>query len=110
VRGLGGPRLTGVQLTALFARMGQRPYYAAGPNGWSDIGDDWIGPDPLWKRLEFASAVGQGMANASLNPLAVGDEILGPNLTPATRDAVARAESPAQGLALLLVSPEFQRR
>lgn len=110
VRGLGGPRLTGVQLTALFARMGQRPYYAAGPNGWSDIGDDWIGPDPVWKRLEFASAVGQGMASAGLNPLAVGDEILGPGLTPTTRDAVARAESPAQGLALLLVSPEFQRR
>ena len=35
---------------------------------------------------------------------------LAPHLTPATRDAIAKAESPAQGLALLLVSPEFQRR
>ncbi|MGA0602033.1 DUF1800 domain-containing protein [Caulobacter sp. KR2-114] len=110
VRGLGGPKLTGVQLTALFSRMGQRPYFAAGPNGWSDIGADWIGPDPVWKRLEFASAVGQGMASAGLNPLSVGDDILGPQMTHATRDAIARAESPAQGLALLLVSPEFQRR
>jgi len=110
VRGLGGPQLNGVQLTALFSRMGQRPYFAAGPNGWSDIGADWIGPDAVWKRLEFAHAVGQGMASAGLNPLAVGDDILGPQMSPATRDAVGRAESPAQGLALLLVSPEFQRR
>ena len=110
MRGLGGPRLTGVQLTALFTRMGQRPYFAQGPNGWSDIGDDWIGPDPVWKRLEFASAVSRGVANAGLNPLVVGGDILGPGLTPATRDAIAKAESPAQGLALLLVSPEFQRR
>jgi uncharacterized protein (DUF1800 family) len=110
LRGLGGPPLTAVQLSAIFSRMGQRPYFAAGPNGWSDIGDDWIGPDPVWKRLEFASAVSQGMANAGLNPLSVGDDILGPGFTPAARDAIARAESPAQGLALLLVSPEFQRR
>ena len=110
VRGLGGPALTGVQLSALFSRMGQRPYFAAGPNGWSDIGADWIGPDPVWKRLEFAHVVGQGMASAGVNPLSVGDDILGPQMSHATRDAIARAESPAQGLALLLVSPEFQRR
>jgi uncharacterized protein (DUF1800 family) len=110
VRGLGGPRLNGVQLTALFTRMGQRPYFAGGPNGWSDIGDDWLGPDPVWKRLEFASAVGEGMASAGLSPLSVGEQMLGPSMTSATRDAIARAESPAQGLALLLVSPEFQRR
>lgn len=110
VRGLGGPRLTGPQLSALFSRMGQRPYFAAGPNGWSDVGADWIGPDAVWKRLEFAHAIGQGMASAGVNPLSVGDDILGPQMSHATRDAIARAESPAQGLALLLVSPEFQRR
>ncbi len=110
VRALGGPKLNGVQLTALFSRMGQRPYYAAGPNGWSDVGADWIGPDPLWKRLEFASAVGAGMANAGASPITVAEACLGPSLTSQTREAIAKAESPAQGLALLLVSPEFQRR
>src|SRR6185312_11671578 len=78
VRAIGAPHLTGVQLTALFNRMGQRPYYAAGPNGWSDVGDDWIGPDPLWKRLEFASAIGAGVANAGVNPMTVADNALGP--------------------------------
>jgi uncharacterized protein (DUF1800 family) len=32
------------------------------------------------------------------------------SLSDATRTAIARAESPADGLALLLVSPEFVRR
>jgi len=31
-------------------------------------------------------------------------------LSEPTRSAIARAESPAEGLALLLVSPEFVRR
>jgi uncharacterized protein (DUF1800 family) len=40
---------------------------------------------------------------------------LGPRLMPgalgaATTQAIARAESPGQGLALLLVAPEFLRR
>jgi uncharacterized protein (DUF1800 family) len=32
------------------------------------------------------------------------------SLSDASRTAIARAESPAEGLALLLVSPEFVRR
>jgi uncharacterized protein (DUF1800 family) len=36
--------------------------------------------------------------------------VLPGTLTDATRTAIARAESPQEGLALLLVSPEFVRR
>jgi uncharacterized protein (DUF1800 family) len=38
------------------------------------------------------------------------DSALGPLLNPETRTQIARAASPAQGLALLFASPEFQRR
>ncbi len=110
VRGMGGPPLNGMQLAALLGRMGQRPYYAAGPNGWADVEGEWIGPDPVWKRLEWASTVSKYMATASGDPAVLGDALLGPGLTEATRKAIQRAESPAQGLAILLVSPEFQRR
>ena len=41
---------------------------------------------------------------------AVMDAALGPLASPETRQALARAESRSQGLALLLMSPEFQRR
>jgi uncharacterized protein (DUF1800 family) len=42
--------------------------------------------------------------------MALLDDILGPVASPATRDAVARAETREQAFALLIMSPEFQRR
>ena len=44
------------------------------------------------------------------NPSTLLDAIIGPAASPETRQAIARAESKQQGLALLLMSPEFQRR
>jgi uncharacterized protein (DUF1800 family) len=45
-----------------------------------------------------------------MKPGALADDVLGPTLSKATAQAIARAESPAQGLTLLLASAEFQRR
>ena len=44
------------------------------------------------------------------DPVILADEALGPLLRPETRTLIQRAASPAQGLALLFASPEFQRR
>jgi uncharacterized protein (DUF1800 family) len=46
----------------------------------------------------------------TLNPLDALDEIAGSAASPETRQAIARAESKQQGLAILLMSPEVQRR
>ena len=43
-------------------------------------------------------------------PLELVSDILGPNVSAATRETVARAESREQAYALLMLSPEFQRR
>ena len=110
MRALGGPRLKGFQLTALFDRMGQKPYFAPGPDGWADIAANWIGPDPVWKRIEWADAAGKAMATTDLDPAVLAKDTLGPNVSPATLEAIRRAESPAQGLSLLLASADFQRR
>jgi uncharacterized protein (DUF1800 family) len=110
VRAMGGPRLTGLQLIAVFDRMGQKPYWAPGPDGWADVAANWIGPDPIWKRIEWADAAGKAMANAGMDPAALAADVLGPTVSPATLEAITRADSPAQGLALLLASSEFQRR
>ena len=110
MRAMGGPRLTGRQLTAMFDRMGQKPYWSPGPDGWADVAANWIGPDPVWKRIEWADAAGKAMATSGTDPVVLAQEALGPNLGPATLEAIKRAESPAQGLALMLASPEFQRR
>jgi uncharacterized protein (DUF1800 family) len=110
VRALNGPPLKGMQLVALLDRMGQRPYWPPGPDGWSDIQDGWIGADAVWKRLEWASILAQGYAAANIDPATIADAALGPQMSAATLQAVRAAESPAQGLALFLVSPDFQRR
>ncbi|MCA8886024.1 MAG: DUF1800 domain-containing protein [Hyphomonadaceae bacterium] len=99
----------GAGIAALGA-MGQRPYAAPGPDGWADIADAWLTADLVWKRLEFAQAYSPRIARADLDPMSLGEACLGPLLSDETRTAVSRAESPAQGLALLCGAPEMQRR
>ncbi len=110
VRALGGPPLTGVQLLALLDRMGQRPFWAPRPDGWADAEPAWIGADAVWKRVEWANILATGRAAATDDPVAIAQAALGPGLGPETLSAVKNAETPAQGLALFLASPEFQRR
>lgn len=95
---------------AALSSMGQRPYAAPGPDGWADIADAWLTADLVWKRLEFAQAYATRIGRADVDPMQIGEACLGPLLSDETRTAVARAESPAQGLALLYGAPEMQRR
>jgi uncharacterized protein (DUF1800 family) len=97
------------QILAPFQLLGQRPYSPGSPAGWPDTADRWDGPDALLKRIEWAAAVGDRIANR-IQPLSIGEQSLGAALSERTRTAVARAASAAQGVTLLLASPEFQRR
>jgi uncharacterized protein (DUF1800 family) len=90
--------------------MGQTPYNPPGPNGWPDVQGEWLGADSVWKRFEWANQAAQSVASTTMNPGALAGDVLGPSLSQATAQAIARAESPAQGLTLLLASAEFQRR
>jgi uncharacterized protein (DUF1800 family) len=96
-------------MLAPFQLLGQRPYTPGSPAGWPDTAREWDGPDALLKRIEWATAVGKRMG-AKVQPLEVGSQSLGDALAERTRVAISRAESGAQGLTLLLASPEFQRR
>ena len=89
--------------------MGHRPLAAPQPNGWSDAAADWAAPDSIVKRISFA----QGFANAHApraEPLQLADATLGARLSPDTAAAIRRAESRPEAFAILLMSPEFQRR
>lgn len=90
--------------------MGQRIYGAPGPDGWSDRAESWLSADLVYKRIEFAQSYGERIARADVDARAIGEEALGPLFSSETRQAVQRAESPAQALAILFASPEFQRR
>jgi uncharacterized protein (DUF1800 family) len=110
VRTMGGPPLQGRQLMASLNEMGQRPYMSPGPDGWSDQQDYWLSPDGVWKRIEWAQLAGRALAGSISQPDAYADEVFGATLSTSTRAAIGRAESPAQGLTLLLTSPELMRR
>jgi len=89
--------------------LGHRPYTAPQPNGWPDQAADWASPDAMVKRLSFA----QGFAGAHtpmLDPIQVAQAALGARLSPATYTTIKRAETRQEAFAILLMSPEFQRR
>ena len=89
--------------------MGQRPFFPPSPQGWPDTAAAWANADGLWKRIEWSSALAERVGTR-VDPLAVAESAYGPALSGATRLAIARAESRQQGLALVLASPEFQKR
>jgi uncharacterized protein (DUF1800 family) len=94
---------------AAFELLGQRTWQPGSPAGWPDRGADWDGASALMKRIQWADAVGARLGNRR-DALQLAPQLLGANLTAATRQAVAHASSAAQALTLLLASPEFMRR
>jgi uncharacterized protein (DUF1800 family) len=89
--------------------MGQPLWKPTGPNGFSDEASTWASPEGLKVRLSYAALMAK-QSQVPGNPTDVANTILGDRASQDTRQAIARAESKQQGLALLLMSPEFQRR
>jgi len=61
------------------------------------------------KRIEWSAALAARLGD-SRSALEAGQEALGSLLSQHTQAALSRATSGSQGLALLLMSPDFQRR
>jgi uncharacterized protein (DUF1800 family) len=101
-------RLTRAAMASVRA-MGEFPMTASSPKGWPLTSDAWSGPDAVLTRIEWAKEVGERMP-PNFNAARVADEGMGSLVAPATRTAMARAETQGDALALLISSPEFQRR
>lgn len=89
--------------------MGQTPYRPGSPEGWPDTALQWGGADALYKRIEWANTVARRVGSR-VNPVELGEAVLGPAFAAETRKAVSRAESLSQGMTLFLAAPDFQRR
>ena len=89
--------------------MGQTPFRPGSPEGWPDTAEQWGGADALYKRIEWSNTVAR-LIGSRVDPVELGDAVLGARFNPETRKAVARAESRVQGMTLFLASPDFQRR
>jgi uncharacterized protein (DUF1800 family) len=89
--------------------LGQRIQAAPSPAGWSDRADDWLGPDAIWKRVEWSTRTAARLGD-SVDARAIAAQSIGPLLTADTKTQIDRAADAPQALALLLMAPEFQRR
>ena len=67
----------------------------------------WI--DGIGRRLDVANRTAERVADR-VDPQDVIENVLGSSVSLEVKDAVARAESRQQALALLFMSAEFQRR
>ncbi len=76
------------------------------PNGYPDTESAWL--DGVPRRLDIANEFA-GRAR-SADPLDLLESSIGPLASAETRETIGRAESRKQGLALLVMTPEFLRR
>ena len=82
---------------------------APSPAGWPDKAEEWLGPDAVWKRVEWATRLADRVGS-QVDARALAQASLGPLLGAGTARQIERAADAPQALALLLLSPEFQRR
>lgn len=109
LRALGIEQIGTPQAVGLLQQLGQPTWRPGSPAGWDDIAASWAGPDALMRRVEAAERFA-GRQDLRFDPRERAATLFPAALSPATAQAIARAESPAQGTALMLVSPEFLRR
>jgi uncharacterized protein (DUF1800 family) len=89
--------------------MGQAPFSAPSPAGWADTADAWISPESMLTRVRWAFAAGAKLVGKA-DPRTAAQGSIAPIASTATLFHIDNAPSPAEGLALLIASPEFQRR
>jgi uncharacterized protein (DUF1800 family) len=91
--------------------LGQQPFNALSPEGWSDIAADWFNPNGIIKRIHFAGSLGRKIR--AQKTIDLGDlredmtYTLGPALGRGQRRVIDDAVSDVQGIQLLLSSPAF---
>jgi len=123
VRVLGADVTDALPLGQRIADLGQPLYGKAEPTGYSTTSDAWSNSAGFLGRINFAGALAAGridgvkvdLAHLPTNGDAAARRLLGPSVSPATlklleNGETARGLSPASIAAVVLASPDFQRR
>jgi len=90
-------------------QLGQPLWTPAGPNGFPDTNAAWAAPEGMKLRLDISAQIASRLGN-NIDPRDLLELAAADAASPETRRTIERAESRQQALALLLMSPEFQRR
>nr|WP_299846809.1 DUF1800 domain-containing protein [uncultured Roseovarius sp.] len=89
--------------------MGQAWGQAPGPDGWPEADEQWITPQRLAARLQWAMSVPYKLRRVLPHPREFVEVALGRDAPEAVRFAAGAAESRTEGVGLILASPAFQR-
>jgi uncharacterized protein (DUF1800 family) len=89
--------------------LGQPLWSPSGPNGFPDTNAAWAAPEGMKLRLDISAQVASRLADG-IDPRDLLELVAADAASPETRRTIEHAESRQQALALLLMSPEFQRR
>jgi len=109
LRALGTQQVQANAVNGLLGQLGQPTWKPGSPAGWDDVAGAWAGPDAVMRRVEAAERMAQ-RARDTIDARQRAAQLFPGTLSTGTAQSIARAESPGQGLALMLVSPEFMRR
>ena len=123
LRALGADVTDTIAVTQRMTELGQPMYGKAEPTGYSTTSDAWSNSAGFLGRINFAGALAAGQIDGvkvDLSPLqgdpeAIARRLLGPSLSSGTLKLVENGAkqtslSPASIAAVILASPDFQRR
>jgi uncharacterized protein (DUF1800 family) len=119
LRATGADALDTTQLVQKISDLGEPLYGKVEPNGYPLTGAAWLGTADLLGRLSFASALAAGQVpGVKVDPAhwdgkdnaAIAYELLGRDATPETLGVITDEMSPKSVAALIIGSPEFNRR
>ena len=94
----------------MLTQLGQPVWRPGSPAGYDDLDASWSGPDALMRRVEMASRIATRAGVAKFDPRQLAATVLPAGGSATTLSAISRAESPVEGVALMLAAPEFMRR
>lgn len=104
------PRVLRRALARPLAAMGQPFMSAPGPNGWPEEAEAWITPQGLATRIAWARGLAQKVFRRLPDARQFVDIALADAAPRRLRQAVAAAETQADGIMLVLASAEFNTR
>ncbi|CAM3969172.1 MULTISPECIES: DUF1800 domain-containing protein [Pseudoalteromonas] len=96
------------QLYSSLVTLGQQPFKAGSPAGYSDKEDDWNGASALISRVNWAATVAARAKKVQIE--AIIKNSFSESISQLSYQTISRAESRKQALTLFLMSPEFLRR
>jgi uncharacterized protein (DUF1800 family) len=122
VRATGTDAVSGLPLAGALRELGMPLYMCQPPTGYADRADAWVNTGAFLGRMNFAVSLTStrlrgARPNAGAEPPdsttardALVNGVLGGDLSASTAATIAQAQQGPQAIALVLGSPEFQKR